>query len=105
MLDQKNGDGVSTQHIYLFIVSNKAGEKIAEYIGARVPNVGEIITLSYLDAHGKFEVLEVTPKAVMEDYEVVSLKVRPIEPENPRGNQLSWEGKSVSSLPRRRNMS
>jgi len=82
------------EHIYLFIVSNEAGEKIAEYIAARVPNLGEIITLSYLDAQGRFEVLEVIPKAVMQDYEVVSLKVRPVEPDDKStGNWLRWRAK------------
>ena len=90
---------MSTQPIYLFIVSNEDGGKIAEYIAARVPNVAEIITLSYLDTQGKFEVLEVTPKAVMQDYEVISLKVKPVQPnDKPLGNWLSWGAKSLKVL-------
>ena len=90
---------MNTEHIYLCIVSNEDGEKIAEYISARVPSVGEIISLSYLDTHGKFEVLEVTHKAVMEDYQVVSLKVRPVEPnEKPLGTSRTWATRSLRAF-------
>jgi hypothetical protein len=68
---------VSKQQIYLWIVRDDAGEKLAEQVAARVPDIGEIIALSYLDTHGRFEVLEVTLKATMPDFQVVLLKVKP----------------------------
>jgi len=90
---------VSKERIYLCIARRESGEKLAEYVVARAPNVGEIIRISYLDAQGKFEVLEVTPKALTQDYQVVLLIVRPVEPDDkPPEGWVSLASQLLSRL-------
>ena len=81
---------MSQKEIYLCIARTETGEKLAEYVAARVPDIGEIITLSYLDAQGKFLVLDVVHRSSLEDYKIVTLKVKPVDPiDKPSGGSIS----------------
>ena len=82
---------MTTDRIYLCIFRDERGEKIAENVTARIPKVGEIISLSYLDAQGKFEVLQVNELMSLVEYELVALKVRPVTPHDAQSRKKpSW---------------
>lgn len=71
---------MSKEEIYLCIARRETGEKLAEYVAGRVPNVGQIISLSYLDMQGKFLVLDVVQQLLLKDYGLVTLKVKSVDP-------------------------
>ncbi len=77
-----------TETIYLCIFRNQQGEKIAVKVSARVPRVGEILSISYLDAQGNFQIVREIQRTVNTEYEVVALEVKPAETEKP-SNWLS----------------
>jgi hypothetical protein len=89
---------VSTEIIYLCIYRTEHGEKIAEKVSSRIPEVGEIISISYLDAQGNFEVLNIGQRTILDGYELVSVQVRPLHPRQSR-NRLSKGIRSIYTLP------
>ena len=80
---------MSPKEIYLCIARTENGEKLAEYVAARAPDIGEIISLTYLDAQGKFLVLDVISGRSLKDYKIVTLKVKPLQPiDNSPGGSI-----------------
>ncbi len=77
-----------TETIYLCIFRNQQGEKIAVKVSARVPRLGEIVSISYLDAQGNFQIVREIQRTVNAEYEVVALEVKHAETEKP-SNWLS----------------
>lgn len=81
-----------TETIYVLVFRDRYGEKIAEKVTVRVPGIGEIIAINYLDAQGDFEVVREIRRAPKTEYEIVSLEVKPVD-HNHHGSSLSWENK------------
>jgi len=79
-----------TQEIfYLCIFRNEQGEKLGEKVTARVPIVGEIIRITYVDTSGEFEVLKEVQRKTLPDYETVTLQVRRVIPKEPGNSSIS----------------
>jgi hypothetical protein len=88
---------MSTEIIYLCIYRTEHGEKIAEKVSSRIPEVGEIISISYLDAQGNFEVMKIGQRTILDGYELVSVQVRPLNP-NISVHRLSKGIRSIHTL-------
>lgn len=70
---------------YHHIVRDRKGQKIAEYISKKMHTVGEVISISYLETQGDYEILDVVPVRQVEELLTVTVIVKPVEPQKNEG--------------------